>query len=67
MVDGTPLGIPKIMKLLNFVEDFGFYEKGFTRVYIENNDMYIGHTFNINKLKIDPKDLIIFINYFNNI
>ena len=66
-VDGVFVGLPKILKRLDFVEDLNSFVRRFTKIYIENNSIFIGHTINNNKTKIEFKDLTEWIIYFDRI
>jgi hypothetical protein len=66
-INNVWIGLRDIMKLLNFVEDVGFYTRKFTRIYVENNELYIGHTINKNKTKIEYEHLNEWIKYFDRI
>lgn len=75
-IRGKSVGLPKIMRDLNFVEDNGFYDRKFVRVYVEDNELYIGHNFNgpihkdtgLNRRKkIDYFSLLHWIKYFDRI
>jgi hypothetical protein len=75
-IRGKAVGLPKIMRDLNFVEDNCFYDRRFVRVYVEDNELYIGHNFNgpihkdsaLNKRKkIDYFSLFDWIKYFDRI
>ena len=66
-INNEYIGLPKVMKMLNFVEDVGHFTRGFTRVYVENNTLFIGHTINKNKTKINYNDLDSWIKYFDRI
>lgn len=55
------------MKRMNFVEDVGKYTRAFTRVYVEDNHLFIGHTINKNKTKIEFEHLNEWIRYFDRI
>ncbi len=67
-VKGKYVGLPKYLtRKLNFVEDVGSFDRRFTRIYVENNNLFIGHTFNKGKIKIEYKDLEDWIKYFDRI
>ena len=66
-IDGKKVELPKIMKMKQFVEDIGCYTRKFTRIYVRNNQLYIGHTINKNKTKIEFEDLDSWIKYFDRI
>ncbi len=54
-------------KKLNFVADTDIYTRNFTRIYIENNQLYIGHTINNSKTLFDFEDMDLYIKYFDRI
>ncbi len=64
-VNGDWINLPKIMKYLNFVEEPGYFIKGFTVIYVEDNSLYIGHDINNKKTKIEYCDLKQWISYFD--
>ncbi len=66
-IDGDYIGLPLIMKRLNFVEDVGRYTRAFTRIYIEENQLIIGHTINRRRTKIEFEDMNDWIKYFDRI
>ena len=66
-IDGEKIGFPNKMKMLQFVEDIGCYTRKFTRIYIDDNQLFIGHTINKNRTKIEYKDLESWIKYFDRI
>lgn len=67
IVNGVCIDFADVMKKLNFVDDVEYFTRKFTRIYIENNELYIGHSINNNKTKIEYKDLNDWINYFDRI
>ena len=66
-IDGKPIGLPNIMRKLNFVEDLlkkqnscaldiknyiGVkYTRDFTVIYAINNELFIGHCFDHKEVK----------------
>ncbi len=67
-IDGKPVGFNIMMKRkLNFAEDIGYFTRKFTRVYIIDNELYIGHTINKMKTHIQYEDLEEWIRYFDRI
>jgi len=66
-IDGAWCNLPKILKRLGFVDDLGFYTRSFTRIYVIQNELYIGHTISNRKLKIEFENLDIWIKYFDRI
>lgn len=67
-IDGKAIGFNNMMKRkLNFVDDIGRFTRGFTRVYIVDNELYIGHTINSRKTKIEYEHLEEWIKYFDRI
>lgn len=66
-IDGKKIGFPNKMKMMQFVEDIGFYTRKFTRIYVSNNQLFIGHTINKNRTKIEYEDLESWIKYFDRI
>jgi hypothetical protein len=67
VIDGKPIDMSNIMKRMQFVEDIGSFTRKFTRIYVENNQLYIGHTINRKKTKIEYEDMVSWINYFDRI
>jgi hypothetical protein len=68
IIDGKPAGMQKIMKQMNFVEDVGYYTRRFTRIYVVDNTLFIGHTINQKKTRVDDlADLEGWIRYFDRI
>lgn len=67
IIDGKSVGMQKIMKQMNFVEDVGRYTRKFTRIYVIENELYIGHTINDRKTHIKFVDLADWIKYFDRI
>ena len=61
------VGLRAIMKRLNFVEDVGYFTRSFTRIYIENNKLFIGHTINKKRTEIDFETMEEWIKYFDRI
>lgn len=66
-INGTWICFRDVMKRLNFVEDIGYFTRKFTRIYVENNELFIGHTINKNKTKIEYENLNEWISYFDRI
>lgn len=66
-INGTYIGLPQIMKRMNFVEDVGHFTRAFTRVYVEDNQLFIGHTINKRKTKIEFENINEWIKYFDRI
>lgn len=67
-INGIWIGFGNVMKRLNFVEDIGCFTRKFTRIYVENNELFIGHTINKNKkIKFEYEHLNEWINYFDRI
>lgn len=66
-IDGKKIGFPNKMKMMQFVEDIGFYTRKFTRIYVSNNQLFIGHTINKHRTKIEYEDLESWIKYFDRI
>jgi len=66
-INGVKIDFPKKMKMMQFVEDIGYYTRKFTRIYIVDNKLYIGHTINKNKTYIKYEDLESWIKYFDRI
>jgi hypothetical protein len=67
VIDGKPIDMSNIMKRMQFVEDIGSFTRKFTRIYVEDNQLYIGHTINRKKTKIEYEDMVSWINYFDRI
>lgn len=71
-INGKWICLPEVMRKLNFVEDKAFYTRKFTRVYVENNELFIGHTLHNYRLKntktkIEYENLNEWIKYFDRI
>lgn len=66
-IDGKFIGLPAIMKRMNFVEDLNSFVRRFTIIYVENNKMYIGHTINKVKTEISHTDLEEWVKYFDRV
>lgn len=66
-IDGVRINLSNKMKMMQFVEDVGYYTRKFTRIYVCNNELYIGHTINKNKTNIKYEDLESWIKYFDRI
>jgi len=54
-------------KKLNFVEDVGYFSRGFVRVYVDVDDLFIGHSINKNRTKIGFEHIEEWIRYFDRI
>jgi len=67
IIDGKPIGLPNTMKFMGFVADIGKYTRKFTVIYISDNKLYIGHTINKSKTKIEYEDMKEWIKYFDRI
>lgn len=66
-IDGKWINLPKIMKYLNFVEEIGYFIRGFVIIYVEGNDLFIGHDINKKKTPIKYEDMKMWITYFDRI
>lgn len=62
-IDGKYVGLPNIMKRMDFVEDIGKFVRKFTVIYVEDNQLFIGHTINKKKTKIEFEDMKDWIKY----
>lgn len=67
LINGKYIGLPAIMKRMNFVEDLNSFVRRFTIVYVEENNLYIGHTVSKVKTKIEISDLEDWVSYFDRI
>lgn len=67
LLNGGWIDLPKIMKRLNFVEDIGFFTRNFTRIYVLDNQLYIGHIINKKKTKIEFENINEWVSYFDRI
>ena len=65
----SKVGIPAIMKRLNFVQDSNgnSYTRGFTRIYTRDNSLAIGHTITNRTTPIEYIHLNEWIKYFDRI
>lgn len=66
-INGVYVGLPKIMKNMNFVEDVGKFTRAFTRIYVEDNNLFIGHIINKRRTRIEFEDMNEWIKYFDRI
>jgi len=66
-INGKYIGLPSIMKRMNFVEDLNSFVRRFTIIYVENNNLYIGHTVNKVKTKMEFADMEEWIKYYDRI
>ena len=66
-INGKWVGLPKIMKLKNFEDYIGYYIRKFTKMYVEENQLFIGHAISNRKMKIEFPDLDYWIKYFDRI
>lgn len=67
IINNKSVNFPLIMKRMQFVEDIGYFTRKFTRIYVEDNQLYIGHTINKKRTKIEFEDLDSWIQYFDRI
>ena len=56
-----------MIKKLQFVDDFDKYTRKFTVIYVDNNELFIGHTVSNKRTKIEFEDLKEWIAYFDRI
>lgn len=61
------VNIRELMKKMNFVEDVGYYTRKFTRIYVIEDELYIGHSISESKTKFELKDIDLWVNYFDRI
>lgn len=66
-INGKYVGFDKIMKRMDFVEGIGKFVRAFTVIYVEDNQIFIGHTINNKKTKIEFEDMNDWIKYFDRI
>jgi len=64
----TRLNIPYEMKRRNFVRiNVEMFQRGFTCIYLDGKDLYIGHSINDKRTKIEHEHLDEWIKYFDRI
>ena len=59
--------IEYMTKKLQFVADWNKYTRKFTVVYVDNGELFIGHTISDKRTKIEFADLKEWLNYFDRI
>lgn len=62
------LNLVYLMKQRNFVQlELGVFERGFTRIYDLDSGLFIGHSINDKKTKIERENLDEWIKYFDRV